>query len=38
MSLDDLRGRDARDLLLAVLCLSVVLALVVVALADWVAG
>lgn len=35
MSLDDLRGWGGRDLLAAVLALAVVLALVVVALVDW---
>jgi len=35
VSLEDLRGWGGRELLAAVLALSVVLALVVVALVDW---
>ena len=35
MSIEDLRGWGGRDLLIAVLALSLVLALVVVALVDW---
>ena len=38
MSLEDLRGWGAREFLLAVLALSLVLALVVVALVDWLAS
>ena len=38
MSLEDLRGWGARDLLALVLTLAVVLALVVVALVDWVSA
>ena len=38
MSLDDVRGWAARDVLLTVLALAVVLALVVVALVDWLAA
>ncbi len=38
MSREDLQGWGGRELLLAVLSLGVVLALVVIALADWVAA
>ena len=38
MSLGDLRGWGARDLLALVLALAVVLALVVVALVDWISA
>jgi lipopolysaccharide export LptBFGC system permease protein LptF len=38
VSPEDLRGWRARDLLAAVLALAVVLALVVVALVDWLAA
>jgi lipopolysaccharide export LptBFGC system permease protein LptF len=38
VSLDDLRGWGGREVLLAVLALALVLALVVVALVDWVSA
>jgi hypothetical protein len=36
--MDDLRGSGGRELLAAVLALAIVLALVVVALVDWLSG
>ena len=38
MSIEDLRGWGGREVLIAVLALAVVLALVVVALIDWLAA